>query len=65
MKHFPPSLSRANASGDAPDTTRRREPSAKQFALMNADQLKDYYQKRGEWAEPNWGEIADARKGGR
>jgi hypothetical protein len=45
---FPSALTRS--SGDSgPLLRRRREPTAAQLAMMNSDQIRAYYQSRGEW----------------
>jgi hypothetical protein len=48
---FPSALRRSDGSDIDLDTPRRREPSAAKLAMMTADQLKAYYQRRGEWQE--------------
>ena len=58
---FPSALQRRH--GGEPDITpKRREPSAAKLAMMSADQLRDYYKRKGEWAEPDLEAIAEARR---
>jgi hypothetical protein len=59
---FVSALSRRNGSAGPDETPRRREPSAAQLAMMTADQLRDYYRRRGEWQSADLEAIAEARK---
>lgn len=54
MPRFPSALRREQGgSGPAEHDVRKKEASAKQLALMNADQYKAYMQRKGEWQEPD------------
>jgi hypothetical protein len=64
MKHLHSSLTRGSASGDAPDATRRREPSAAQVAMMGPETYKRYMQRKGQFADLDRGALAETRRSG-
>jgi len=59
---FPSALGRQHGGDTDLDTPRRRRPTKAAIAMMTADQLRDYYQRRGQWAEPDREAIATARQ---
>jgi hypothetical protein len=46
---FPSALRRSDGASEPPP--RRQGPTPKEIAMMSADQLKAYYQRRGEWQD--------------
>jgi hypothetical protein len=48
-RSLPSALIRSQSSGGAPERQPRREPSPAQLAMMTADQLKSYHERKGTW----------------
>jgi hypothetical protein len=59
---FPSALRRHHGGDIDLDTPRRREPSKAALAMMTANQLRDYYQRRSEWQSADLEAIAEMRK---
>lgn len=57
---FPTALQRHHGASEPPP--RRMGPTAADLAMMTSAELKDYYQKRGEWQSADLEAIAEARR---